>query len=214
MRFISKWSYAGAKGLAGILNEDHRKRFEYYFALQLIIGESFKTVILFTISLILGIFIPTLLISAAFIMLRLLAGGYHMDSQGKCLYVTLGIFISAPLIAKYTYALWSFTAVIILIICTFILGIYVLGRYAPKDTPNKPIDDQDKIRKLKFLSLSYLFIWFVIAIISNFLDFRLAAICLSFGILLELFVVSPTGHKFFDIINTGITRRKKSPPFL
>ncbi len=209
MRFISKWSYAGAKNLAGIMNEDHKKRFEYYFALQLILGESVKTVILFSISLILGIFVPTLLIAATFVLLRMIAGGYHMDSQGKCLYVTLGIFVSTPLIAEYTYRYWNFNSVTLLIIITFLLGLYTLGKYAPKDTPNKPITNVKKIRKLKLMSLAYLLLWFIITVILIVYHFRLAAICLSFGVLLELFVISPIGHRFLDLFNYGFNNKLK-----
>lgn len=209
MRFISKWSYAGAKNLAGILNEDHKKRFEYYFALQLILGESVKTVILFSISLILGIFVPTLLITATFVLLRMIAGGYHMDTQGKCLYVTLAIFITSPLIVKYTYQYWNFNSVTLLIIITFLLGLYTLGKYAPKDTPNKPITSVKKIRKLKLVSLVYLFIWLIITVLLNIFQFRLAAICLCFGVLLELFIISPIGHRFFDLFNYGFNNKLK-----
>lgn len=209
MRFISKWSYTGAKNLAGILNEDHKKRFEYYFALQLILGESVKTVILFSISLVLGIFVPTLLISATFVLLRMIAGGYHMDTQGKCLYATLAIFITSPLIAKYTYQYWNFNSATLLIIITFILGLYTLGKYAPKDTPNKPITNVKKIRKLKLMSLVYLFLWLIVSVILNLFDFRLVAICLCFGVLLELFILSPIGHRFFDLLNYGLKIKLK-----
>lgn len=103
MRFVNKWSYACAKGLAVVLNENHQRRFAYYFGFQVVIGESVKFAVIFLVSLILGIFVPTLIVTSAFVSLRMIAGGYHMDTQGKCLLVSLGLFITASLIAKDTY---------------------------------------------------------------------------------------------------------------
>lgn len=208
MKFISKWSYACAKGLAEVLNEDHSKRFEYYFACQLIIGEIVKTTILFTISFILGIFLPTLLISISFVSLRMIAGGYHMDTQGKCLLVTLGLFIPSALILKYTYQNMNSLGINVFVSIICITGTYILGRYAPKDTPNKPITDSIKKRKLKLSSFVILFLWILISYILSILEFRLAAICLSSGVLLELFVVSQIGHKIFGLLDNSYIKNK------
>jgi accessory gene regulator B len=159
MRFIQKWSYGCAKKLALILNENHQKKSVYYYGFQIVIGAIVKGIMLVGISLVLGVLLPTLIITVTFASLRMLAGGYHMDTYGKCIFVSLGLFIVSSLVANYTYANWQGVHIILLILVTFILGLYVLIRYAPKDTPNKPITSPDEIRKFKRLSIMYLFVW-------------------------------------------------------
>lgn len=210
MRFINKWSYTCAKGLAEVLNENHQRRFAYYFGFQVVIGESVKFAVIFLVSLILGVFIPTLIVTSAFVSLRMIAGGYHMDTQGKCLLVSLGLFIIASLIAKYTYHQWNTFQLAILILLTFISGLYVLIRYAPRDNPNKPITDPDEIWKLKKLSLIYLFVWLVVIVILTLFRLNLIVVSLGFGVLLEVFIITPTGHKFFDLIKYGLKPRRKA----
>lgn len=210
MRFINKWSYACAKGLAEVLNENHQRRFAYYFGFQVVIGETVKFAVIFLVSLILGVFIPTLIVTSAFVSLRMIAGGYHMDTQGKCLLVSLGLFIIASLIAKYTYHQWNTSQLAILILITFISGLYVLIRYAPRDNPNKPITDPNEIRKLKKLSLIYLFVWLVVIVILTLFSLNLIVVSLGFGVLLELFIITPTGHKFFDLIKYGLKPKRKA----
>lgn len=209
MRFINKWSYACAKGLANVLNEDHQSRRAYNYGFLIIIGESFKTVVILAVSLILGIFLPTLAVIVAFVSLRMFAGGYHMNTQGKCLFVSLGLFIMASLLAKYTSHYWNTLHLGLFITITFASGLYALIRYAPRDTPNKPITDPDEIRKFKKLSLIYLFIWLAVIVILTFFQIKLMVISLGLGVLLELFMITPTGHNFFDLINYGLSSKRK-----
>lgn len=209
MRFINKWSYACAKGLAKVLNENHQRRRAYNFGFQIIIGELMKAVIILLVSLVLGVFLPTIMVASAFICLRMIAGGYHMDTQGKCLLATLVLFITAALIAKYTYHDWNTLQLVILIVLTFSLGLYAIIRYAPRDNPNKPITDLNEIQKFKKLSLIYLFVWLVAVVLLTVLRWNLFVISLGFGVLLEAFVITPTGHKFFDLIKYGGRKLKQ-----
>jgi accessory gene regulator B len=96
-----------------------------------------------------------------------------------------------------------------LIIVTFVTGLYIIVRYAPKDTPNKPVTDPIKIRKYKKLSLAYLFIWFIAVIVLAIFKLNLYILSLCFGILLELFTISPTGHRFFDIVKGNMSGKRK-----
>jgi len=131
-----------------------------------------------------------------------------MDTYSKCLFVSLALFILASLIAKYTYMYWNSLCLLILIILTFVIGLYVLIKYAPKDNPNKRITDPREIRKLKTLSLIYLFIW-VFTTIFVFFKNKVFVLPLCFGILLSLFIITPTGHRFFDYVKSSLNNKKK-----
>lgn len=210
MRFVSQWSYGCAKHLAGAMNENHQKRSVYYYGFFIVIGALVKGAITLSVALLLGVLIPTLLITFAFGSLRMLAGGYHMDTYGKCLFVSLGLFIASAVISQYTYLYWSTLSVIAFITVTFIIGLYVLIRYAPKDTPNKRITEPQVIRKFKRLSIVYLCAWFFATGVLSFYKLNMFAIALSFGVLLELFAISPIGHKFFDLLKDKMDHKKTS----
>ncbi len=209
MRFINKWSYSFAKGLADALNENHQSRRAYNFGFQVIIGESFKTVVIFLVALVLGVFLPALIVTMSFVTLRVIAGGYHMDSQGKCLITTLILIIPAAWIAKLTNAHWSTWHLVVLIFIAFIAGLYALIRYAPRDNPNKPITDPDEIRKFKRLSLIYLTIWLAIMLALTVWNLKLYVVASGFGILLELFMITQMGHNFFDFIKTHLSIKRR-----
>lgn len=208
MRFVNKWSYGCADSLANALNENHYKRSAYYYSFQIVIGTTVEILILAMVSLLLGIFVPALIISLTFTSLRLIAGGYHMDTYSKCLYVSLGLFIAAALIDQHTYTYWTVSCLTALIAVTALVGLYTLVRYAPKDTPNKPITNPRQIRRLKTLSLIYLFIWLTSSLALLAHGCNMWVISLSFGILLEFFSISPIGHRFFDMIKVTFDSKK------
>jgi accessory gene regulator B len=210
MRFINKWSYACACWLTRAMNESHQKRSIYYYGFFIIFGAIVKGVILVSVAFALGVLLPSLLITVAFASLRTIAGGYHMDTLGKCLFVSMGLFVVAALVAQHTYDLWSMISLVTLVAITFITGLYILIRYAPKDTPNRPITNPKEIRKFKSLSIVYLFIITIGVVALTTFRYKLFALSLCFGILLELFAISPTGHKFFDIIKYKLTKKKST----
>lgn len=209
MKFIQRCSYGCANHLATVMNENHNKRSIYYYGFFIIFGALVKGIIMFSIAAILGILVPTLLIMFTFGSLRMIAGGYHMETFAKCLFVSMTLFIIAALTAKYTYQNWTLSHIISLITLTFIIGLYILIKYAPKDTPNKPITDPIQIKKFKKLSLIYLFIWLMTNILLAIYNLNMYVIALSFGVLLELFAISPKGHIFFDIIKNRLDYKIK-----
>ena len=204
MRFINKWSYSCAKGLASVLEESHQKKAEYYFGFQVAIGSIVKTALLVAVSTILGVMVPTLIVSISFALLRKVAGGYHMDTYGKCLLVSIGFFVAAALIAKHTNRYWSITWLVILITLTFTIGLYILKKYAPKDTPNRLITDPKEKNKFKVLSIVYICVWLIVVTVLTVQGLNMYTLLLCFGVLQEIFAITPTGHKFFDLIKYGL----------
>ncbi|PYG86528.1 accessory gene regulator B [Ruminiclostridium sufflavum DSM 19573] len=209
MRFINKWSYSCAKGLSQMLDEDHQKKALYYYGFQIALGSIVKAVILVAVSFALGAMLPALTISLAFALLRKAAGGYHMKTYGKCLFVTMVLFISAALIAQYTYQYWSILCLAGFIGLTFFTGMYILIKYAPRDTPNRLITDAREKRKFKIISVIYMLVWLVLSMLLTAIGIKLYAISLCFGILPELFGITPAGHSFFEKIEYGLGRKKQ-----
>lgn len=197
MRFIQKWSYSCAWYLARTLNENHEKRGVYYYGFQIVIGSIVKGVALILLSLLAGAFAETMAVMLFFVYLRVYAGGYHMETYGKCMVTSLVIFLLSGVFVRYTLQYWNTPYIFILSTATFLAGIYILVRWAPADTPNKPIKKPERIRKLKTISLAQLCVWWLATVIL--LNFRLNMLALAgcLGILNALFIVTPAGYKFF-----------------
>lgn len=204
MRFVQKWSYACAKHLAYVLNENHNKRSVYYYGFYVLFGTLVKGIILISVSLLLGIFIPALVTVIVLASLRLFAGGYHFDTYGKCLFVSMALTIMTALISQYTHIYWSMAAVAIFLFIVFAFSLHMLIKYAPKDTPTKPITDPAAIMKFKRLSIVYLGILLVLCCILLFFSLKMYVIAICFGVLLEVFSITPAGHGFFNFIKSGL----------
>jgi accessory gene regulator B len=150
--------------------------------------------------------LPALLTVIILGSLRMLAGGYHFDTYGKCLLVTLALVITAALISQYTYSYWSIASIVLFLILVFAFSFYMLIKYAPKDTPTKPITDPAAIMKYKKLSISYLGLLLIPCSILMFFNLKMQVMAISFGVLLEVFTITPVGHSFFNMIKTGLNK--------
>lgn len=212
MRFIHKWSYALAKLLAIKVNESHEKRRVFYFGFLIIIGALVKGVLLVGISLLFGSLLPSLVAVLVFATFRMIGGGYHMDTYGKCIAVSLGLFILAGTITQYTYSYWNFISVLTLLLVTIMIASYVTLKWVPKDTPNKRITEEEAIRKFKRLGIYYILCWSLLCfgmMIFKLPRYELYIIAGSFGFLLELFSISPIGYSFFDWVNGKVDIKVK-----
>lgn len=198
MRFVQKWSYACANHLASVLNENHRRRAVYYYGFYIIIGMAVKGIVLVSTASLLGVLLPALLIVITFGSLRMLAGGYHMDTYGRCLVVSLALFLAGASMAQYTHRYWEIGWVAALVGITFLLGLYLLIKYAPKDTPNKPITDPVAIKRYKTFSVIYLCGWLVLMAVLTVLGQTLQVLAMCAAVIMELFTITPVGHRFFD----------------
>lgn len=207
MRFVQKWSYSCARHLAAVLKENHNKRAVYYYGFYIIIGSLVKGTILISLSLLLGVIIPALLTVLVLGSLRMFAGGFHFDTYGKCLFVSLVLVLSAALISKYTYSYWNIASIAVFLFFIFTFSLFMLIKYAPKDTPTKPITEPAAIRKYKRLSIAYLGILLILCCVLVLFNLKMYVIAIGFGILLEIFTITPAGHSFFSSIKNGLNKR-------
>ena len=210
MRFVQKLSYSCAKYLSHMLDEDHQKKAVYYYGFQIAIGSIVKIITLIAISIAFGVLLPALIISISFVLLRKVAGGCHMKTYGKCLVVTIGLFIAAALLAQYTHQYWSAGGIVVLFTLTFITGIYLIIKYAPKDSPNRLITDLKERRRFRNLSIIYMLVWLVLVIVLNMYGMKMHILALCFSVLLELFGITPIGHRFFEKIEYVLALEHKT----
>lgn len=209
MRFIHALSYRGADFLMKQMNENHEKRRVYYFGLQIVIGALVKGLLLLSLALVTGTVLPSITIVVVFASLRTIAGGYHMNTYGKCIAVSLGMFIACAIISRYTYQVWNTPLTLVFILSTFISCLMCLIKWAPADNPNRPITKVEEITKFKRLSILYITVWLFAALIAVYFNLYMFVLAGCFGVILEVFSITPVGYRFFDRIEHGLDAVKK-----
>ena len=209
MRFIEALSYSGADYLMKQKGENHEKRRVYFYGFQIIIGAVVKFLILLVLALATGTILPSFLMTIVFASLRMIAGGYHMDTFGRCLGVSIFMFIMFSLIARYTHQYWYNYQIITFAIITILFSLFSLYKWAPSDNPNRPITDSSEIKMFKKLSIIYLGIWTIISFILIYFKLYMVFLSISFGLILEIFSITPAGHTFFGFVKNNLKRVKK-----
>ena len=174
----------------------------YSYGFMVVIGSLVKTTSLVILALVLGILIPSLVIVATFSSFRILAGGYHLKTAERCLIVSLIQFIGSALIVQYTQKYWTYINIYSLFIFCVVIALYIIIKYVPRDTPNKPITDKLQVKKFKRWSFTYLLVWISIMIVFTLLNVKIIVIASCFGLLLELFSISKLGQKIYKKLDT------------
>ena len=209
VRFIEALSYSGANYLMKQKGENHEKRRVYFYGLQVIIGAIVKVIILFVLALVTDTLLTTFLMTLVFASLRSIAGGYHMDTFGKCLGVSISMFMVFSIIARYTYQYWNDYQILIFGVITVFFSLFSIYKWAPSDNPNRPITQPSEIKKFKRLSIIYLAICTIICFILIYTKLYMIFLSIEFGLILEIFSITPVGHTFFDFVKNSLKKRKK-----
>lgn len=148
-----------------------------------------KSIIIFTIAYILGIFKEMLIFLLLFNVIRTYAHGLHATKSYICLIVSTLCFIGLPYISKI---------IIIPNILKLILGtlltLFIL-KNSPADTHKKPIVSKKIRKKLKIKST----IIAIIFVILSFFTSNFISNCLLLSLLLETIFISPLTYKIFKL---------------
>jgi len=173
----------------------------YQYGFQVILGGIVKAILLISIASILGILSTVLILALTFSSLRIIAGGIHLKTFLMCVIVSLLFFVGGALIVQYTYQYWTYINIYCLLIFSTLMALYIIIRYVPRDTPNKPITEQIQINKFKRWSLFYMLGWTVLMITFLLLNIKIIVIASCFGLLLELFSISRLGYSTYELLN-------------
>jgi accessory gene regulator B len=212
INIIYKLSYNFAYLLSRELKTDHEQRRVYYYGFKIIIGGSFKLILVCLISLLVGSFIPTIIVAITFASIRKFAGGFHMDTFNKCTIISLLLFITFGSTAQYTFDLWPTACILAIILIAYSFAFFAVLKWVPDDNPNRPITEPDEIKKFKkqtILVLTFYAAILTLVLLLKCINFKLYILSICFGVSLEMFTVTPSGHKFFDAIKHAFQKTKK-----
>ena len=149
-----------------------------------------KTIVIFTITLLLGIFSEMLIMLFVFNILRTTGFGIHAKKSWQCWISSLTIFVILPYIAK-TIIMPFFVKIIL-----GIISIIAMILYAPADTVKRPLINKKKRLIWKALSV---FNCLTLITISFYIKDNTISNLLLFGILIEVVLINPITYMVFKM---------------
>ena len=149
-----------------------------------------KTIFIFAISYLLGIFREMIIMLIVFNILRTTGFGIHAKKSWQCWVSSTILFIFFPFISKYIYM------PNILKIVLGIIAIVVMALYAPADTVKHPLVNKKKRLIWKTLTVINCIILVLISICVK--DNAISNLMI-FGIYSEVVVIIPLTYKIFGL---------------
>ena len=169
------------------------------FASQLIESTLISIGFIIFVSLMLHNTRETLLVLLASGSVRLVSGGAHCGSAIRCAIVGATIFPLIATVSNYIvnyFSLW-------VVFCILSISMLLIVKYAPAESPGKPLVNKNYIKKMYRLSISIGSLVSLLAILSFKYD-RNVSVCLVLGFLWQTFSISPLGYKFISFMDEAL----------
>lgn len=179
------------------------------FSIHVITSAIFSLGLALVVGLLLGTFTNVLIIALTTAIFRSFSGGAHSSTMFGCAIYGTAIMNTLGIIAKYTHPDKGILSIIILI--TFLFAFWSINKYAPADTPGKPITTKVKRQKLRKLSFLTLFIWCGICITwyTGFTKFYVLVYSSALGVLWQSFSLTDWGYALLHHLDRALQMIKK-----
>ena len=165
-----------------------------------------KLFVIFTLSIILGIFKEMIIYMLIYNILRIPSFGLHATKSWICLLSSTILFVGIPYLCIIRNIPLFFKVI------TGIFGICLMFKNSPADTKKKPIVNKKRREIYKFISTSITIIYSIIAILINN---QFISNCIIISIIMQNCLISPTVYKIFKLpYNNYIDFLKEHPDFL
>lgn len=188
------------------INIDKKQESILIYALRLVINSIIAFTLALGLALILGTFKYVLIITLSFAILRTFSGGAHNSSIRNC--ALNGAIISNILGFVVRYLLLNKETMLTLLLITFLFSLWSIGKYAPADTPSKPITTNAKKQSLRRYSFIVLCLWSLTSIIwflksSNVNVYIYAS---TIGIFWQSITLTRTGYKLYSVLDSALDK--------
>lgn len=149
-----------------------------------------KLIVIILLSIILNVFVETLIVLLLFNLLRTTGFGIHATKSWGCWVTSIPTFIGIPFICKYTTIPNNF------LLSISILSIIMFIFFAPADTFKRPLIRKKRRIVYKILSIIFGIIYlFLIILLNN--HFWKNALALS--MLIEAILICPLTYRLFKL---------------
>jgi accessory gene regulator B len=179
------------------------------FSIHVLISMFFGLVLALSLALLVGTFYNVLFIVLTTAIFRSFSGGAHSETMLGCAIYGTVVMNIFGIMTKYTHPSKGVLSIIILF--TLLFSLWSINKYAPADTPGKPITTKVKRQKLKRFSFLTLFIWFGICITwyTGLTKYYIFAYSSSLGVLWQSFSLTSWGYGLLHHMDRTVQRINK-----
>lgn len=185
---------------------DKRQESILTYGIRLVINSIIAFTLAFIPALIFGTFRYVLIITISFAALRVFSGGAHNSSIQNC--SLNGAIISNILGLISKYLTLNKEIMFTLILVTFFFSLWAIGKFAPADTPSKPITTKAKKQVLRRNSFLVLSLWTLLSLVwfMNFSQVNAYIYASTVGILWQSFTLTKSGYRLYDNLDYILIR--------
>ena len=188
----------------------HEKEAIITYAIEVLVINLANLCLTLALGYLLGVAYGTALCLLIVAIFRHSAGGVHSQSPWKCGLITVSVFPILALTAR-KLAILSPIYTNTFSLTVMLVGIFVVIRLAPVESPGAPIISPIRRANLKILSLLFMIIITIASILLWYNPWTYAAetqLCLTLSILWVSFILSPWGQRFMLFIDQNSFKRR------
>ncbi|EGT3617767.1 accessory regulator AgrB, partial [Clostridium perfringens] len=207
---IENISRAVAEKVSNELNYDNERKEVIQYGTYALIQTLISIISVLILGLIFNIALEALIFLFTASILRKYSGGAHSESSNVC--TLLGIVISICigfLIKSSFFVNMNFQFIIFIGVVVFVFAYFIIFKYAPVDTPNKPIKTEKKKKRMKKGSLKILTIYLFIVLLSTILYYnsdvvfaKSVILSILFGIAWQCMTLTSLGNILLKTIDS------------
>lgn len=203
---MEAWVRKRVSKMALALGYDAEKEAVVAYGMIAIVQVLITLLLVIVFGLLVGAVVEALIICLSVSMLRRYSGGAHAFSADFCTVLTVVYCTLASLLARWAALAYQPVAMMVAIITVYGSGFALLLRYAPVDSPNKPIRSQAKIRRMRRNSLILTAFYLALQLLCYFLSpsaqvFQSYGISLLLGVSWQVFTCTPLGAILLQKLN-------------
>lgn len=158
-----------------------------------------------------NVFAEIIIISTSAAILRKLSGGAHATAAINCILISMIIFGALSILVKNVIMKFNFVYLIVIIIIGFLFVFYIMYKYSPVGTTNKPLKNESTRKRLKRKSINFVISSLItnVILIVLYLYIKQAfliniAICITVGVVWQSITLVSLGHKIIDLLDKAL----------
>lgn len=168
---------------------------------------------LILVSFLLGVLTETLVVALTSSIIRIFSGGAHATSPLRCTIIGVVVFVSLGFLVKHLYNTNILNYYYILIPIVSIISIIILYKYGYASTHKKLLSSYNHGKKLRSIAAKFLVFWTISGIImmlANSENYFINnyIISSSFGLIWNMFTLTPDGNKLLNLLDIGLIKIK------
>ncbi|MDW8802209.1 accessory gene regulator B family protein [Clostridium sp. A1-XYC3] len=209
MFLIEKLSNNLAFKVASTLNLDKDKKEIIAYGAFNFIQTIWCIIMVIILGMIFKVPLEALVVSFSISILRKYSGGAHSTSPNRCALIGALVSVGLALFVEYTYKLVNLSWLITIIVVVFLFAYYNIYKYAPVDSPAKPIvkeKSKQRMKKGSIFTVNVLVILVATLLVGHFIignnQYLVIAMCICLGVLWQVLTLTPKGYLVLSNIDT------------